>query len=79
MAVTMDTEFVSLDDEDVQRAYEIHGKMYEGEEVSDEEQKFYDKTVSYLFKLAMDTEVDRLGFGLRIWLIYASKYVKEWT
>jgi len=71
----------TIDDADFQRAYDIHGMFYDGagEDVTEEDQKFYDGYVSHLFNLAMDDEVDRVGFGVRIWMIYAAKYVKEWN
>lgn len=61
---------------DFVRAYELHGKFYDGEDVSADEQKFYDE---FIMKLVdWDDNPDReydLPFSIRMWLVYATAYV----
>ena len=60
------------DSPDFQRAYDIHGKHYEGKDVTDDEQEFFEK---YLKDLLESHKDGGLPFGVTIWVMYAVKYI----
>jgi hypothetical protein len=65
---------------EIELAYELHGKVYEGKSLTEAEQAFYDKCVGalYLQLTSEDKSVsEEVPFGVRIWLIYATKYVSH--
>jgi hypothetical protein len=65
---------------EVELAYELHGKVYEGKSLTEAEQAFYDKIVGgiYLQLTGDDKSLsDAVPFSVRIWLIYATKYVSH--
>jgi hypothetical protein len=75
MALTFEQAVQWLDDneEELQRAYDIHELLYEGKSVSKKDQKFYDKYVRKLSNKPSGT----LPLSVYMWLIYAGKYVSK--
>ena len=65
---------------DVERAYEIDGKLYEGKIITQEEQDFFDKVVGDLFLKSLDKSNTDFPFGVRLWLLYTVKNLsQEWN
>lgn len=58
-------------EEKIQRAWNIHGKFYEGETVTLTEQDEYDTLIAEI------RTTDNLPFGILMWLIYAAKYIHK--
>ena len=57
--------------DDFQRAYDLHGDFYEGRDVSDEDQEWFD---NYFHKLS-EENINLRAFSISLYLVYWAKYV----
>lgn len=62
-------------EEKVEKAYEIHGRLYEGQSITEQDQIEYETIIRELLDHSEPSGKQDLPFTLCIWLMYAIKYL----